>query len=143
MCYTDPSLSALHHALRASRRRLIVALIADRFLSYNQYFSCDSADGVEMIDASRLAREIVAIEEDIAVEAATGSRYHSVYTALIQTHLPKLHSIGVIEYQPDQKKVRPDQNFLALATTVAITSTVAQLFFDESLSEHSLGGPTS
>ena len=142
-CYTDPSLSALHHALRASRRRLIVALIADRMLSSSRYLSYDSADEVEMIDASQLAREIVAVEEDTGVDSATGSRYHNVYTALIQTHLPKLDSLGVIEYQSDQKKIRPDRDFLALATTVAITSPVAQLLFDESLSEHSLGGPRS
>lgn len=141
-CYTDQSLSALHHALRASRRRLIVALIADRMRSSNGHLSYNRANEAK-IDASQLAREIVAIEEDIAVEAATGSEYHTVYTTLTQTHLPKLNSLGVIEYQSDQKKVRPGQNFLALATAVSITSPVTQLLFDESISEHSLGGPSS
>lgn len=85
----------------------------------------------------------MAVEEDIAVDSATGSRYHSVYTTLIQTHLPKLDSLGVVEYQPDRKQIRPDQNFGAIAIVAAITAPIAQWLFDERLSDHSLGGPDS
>lgn len=140
-CYSDPSLSALHHALRASRRRLVVALVADQVLSSGGCVAYNAGDETETITASQLARRIVAIEEDVSVDSATGSQYHSVYTTLIQTHLPNLDNLGIIEYQPDRKQIRPDQNFGAVAIAAAVTAPVTQLLFDETLSEHSLGGP--
>lgn len=141
-CYTDPSLSALHHGLRASRRRLIVALLTDQILSSNRCLG-HLTDSTVTIDVSQLARGIVAIEEDVPMDAATGSLYRSVYTTLIQTHLPELDSLGVIEYESDRKRIHPAQNIIAMATIAAITTPAARLLFNESLSEHDLGGPTS
>ena len=141
--YTDPSLSAVHHALRASRRRLIVAIVSNRVGSSSRRVAGSDTESTATISVSQLARRIVAVEEDVAVDSATGSRYHSVYTTLIQTHLPKLDSLGVVEYQPDRKQIRPDQNFEAIAIVAAVTVPIAQWLFDETLSEHSLGGPDS
>lgn len=141
-CYTDPSLSALHHALRSSRRRLIIALVADRVLSSGD-LAVLPMNSTETMAVSRLTRGIVAIEQDIPVDSVAGPGYRSTYTTLIQTHLPKLDSLGVIEYQPDGKRIHPDQNFIAIATAAAITVPIAQLLFDGSISEHSLGGPSS
>jgi hypothetical protein len=142
-CYTDPSLSALHHALRSSRRRLIIALVVDRVLSSNGDLAVIPANSTKTMAVSRLTRGIVAIEQDIPVDSVAGPSYRSTYTTLIQTHLPKLDSLGVIEYQPDGKRIHPDQNFIAIATAAAITVPIAQLLFDESISEHSLGGPSA
>lgn len=142
-CYTDPSLSALHHALRSSRRRLIIALVAERGLSSNGDLTIMPMNSTETMAVSRLTREIVAIEQDIPVDSVAGAHYRSTYTTLIQTHLPALDSVGAIEYQQDRKRIHPDWNFTAMATAAAITVPVAQLLFDESISEHNLGGPAS
>lgn len=142
-CYTDPSLSALHHTLRSSRRRLIIALVVDQVLSSNPEQVDISMSSMETMTVSRLTRRIVAIEQGIPVDSAAGPDYRSTYTTLIQTHLPTLDRVGAIEYQPDGKRIHPDQNFTAIATAAAITAPIAQLLFDRSISEHDLGGPAS
>ena len=146
--YTDPSLSAIHHALRTPRRRLVIGLVAYRVLSPPDSMQSGarqtkptSPDGV--IGASQLAREITAIENNVPIEHATGEEYHNVYTALIQTHLPELDNLGAIEYDEDRKQIRPDQNLLAMVMVAAITSPVAQMLFHSALSEYNLGGPRS
>ena len=146
--YTDPSLSAIHHALRTSRRRLVIGLVAYRVLSSAESTQPGtiptkpaSPDGV--IGASQLAREITSIEENVPIEHATGDEYHNAYTALIQTHLPELDNLGAIEYDENRKQIRPDRNLLAMAIAAAITSPVAQMIFHNALSEHNLGGPRS
>lgn len=142
-CYTDSSLSALHHSLRSSRRRLIIALVADQVLSSNPAQVVMAMNSTETMTVSRLTRRIVSIEQDIPVDSVAGPGYRSTYTALIQTHLPALDTVGAIEYQQDGKRIQPDRNFTAMATAAAITAPVAQLLFDESISEHNLGGPAS
>ena len=141
--YTDPSLSALHHALRATRRRLIIALVLDQVATSDGYLLPQAVDAAETMKVSPLARGIVAIEQDVPVDSATGAPYHNAYTALIQTHLPELNRLGVIQYEPNRKRIRPDRNFAAMATVAAISSPIAIMFFDESISNHSLGGPPS
>lgn len=147
--YTDQSLSAIHHALRASRRRLVIGLVAYRTLSsshnyqHNTITSEKSTNRVVVVEASQLAREIVSIEDNISVDHATGERYHNVYTSLIQTHLPELDSLGAVEYDGDRKEVRPDRNLVALAMVAAITSPVAKMLFHSAISKHDLGGPKS
>lgn len=147
MCYSNQSLSAIHHGLRASRRRLVVGIVAYRTLSNNQgYYEPASleSDGVKKsVTVSVLAREIVSIEEGIPVKNATGKTYHNVYTALIQTHLPKLDKLGAINYEENRKLVTPDQNLIAMSIVAAVTSPISQTLFYSAISEHDLGGTGS
>ena len=127
--YTDQPLSAIYHSLRASRRRLVIGLLAHR--TTTEISSKDTTDTATTITVSvrQLAREIVAIEEGVVLEHATGEPYHNVYTALIQTHLPELDDVGAIKYDDDRKTVAPDRNLIALAVVAATTSPVAQMLF--------------
>ncbi|WP_425604920.1 DUF7344 domain-containing protein [Halobellus marinus] len=96
-----------------------------------------------LISVSQLAREVVSIEDDVPLSHATGDAYHNAYTTLIQTHLPKLDSLGAIKYDDDRKQVGPDQNLLAMAMVATTTSPVAQILFHNALSDHDLGGRQS
>ncbi len=146
--YTDQSLSVIHHALRASRRRLVVGLVAHRAIStasaHSKGESPRSTSTETVVTVRRLAKEIVSIEEDVSVNQATGDPYHNVYTALIQTHLPELKDVGAIKYDADRKEVKPDSNLIALAMTAAIVSPIAQMLFHNAVaSMHSESGLTS
>jgi hypothetical protein len=139
--YTNQSLSAIHHTLQASRRRIIIGLVSHRAISSTaldskQDTSKRAAWSVEAaVSVRQLSKEIVSIEEETSLEHATGDPYHNVYTALIQTHLPKLADIGVIEYDDDRKIVYPDHNLIALAIVASITSPVAQLLFHDAVAD--------
>lgn len=132
--YTDQSISTIHHALRAPRRRLAVAIVARRWIitdgSKNERQLVRSQD--ETISVRDLAREIVAIEEGIPADNVAGENYHAVYTALTQTHLPYLDDVGAIKYSPDRKTIRPDNNLTALTMVSVTTSPVAQILFNNS-----------
>jgi hypothetical protein len=85
--YTDQSISAIHHTLRSSRRRLAVVLVARRAIwsandpvQETQRTSKETDDEVAM-SVRQLAKEIVVIEENVTLEHATGDSYHNVYTA--------------------------------------------------------------
>jgi hypothetical protein len=136
--YTNQSLSVIHHALRASRRRLTISFVAHQALTTGQ----DTETGHTQLlntEASmtvrQIAKQIVAIEEDTPVAQTTGDAYHNVYTALIQTHLPKLDDIEAIHYDADRKKVVPAENLIALAMVAAITSPVAQMLFHDAVAD--------
>jgi hypothetical protein len=139
--YTDQSQSAVHHVLRASRRRLVIGLVAHRTISPDfptgggsaaQHPPSAASEGVSV---RQLAKEVVAIEEGIPTKQATGDDYHNVYTALIQTHLPELDDIGAIAYDGDRKTVEPDRNLLVLSMVAAITSPVVQMLFHTAVAE--------
>lgn len=137
--YTDCSISTIHHTLQASRRRLAIGLIAHRVITSASVDTAETAtmfrsqSSEPLVSVRQLAREIVSIEEDVSVENATGEPYHNVYTALIQTHLPKLDDVAVIEYDSNRKTITPDKNLLALSMVAAITSPVAQLLFHDAV----------
>ncbi len=135
--HTNHSLSIIHHALRASRRRLAVGLISHRTFSSGElrlddvYFQASNPEIV--ITVRQLAKEIVAIEEDISVDHATGDSYHNVYNALTQTHLPELDDVGAIIYHDDRKQISPASNLIVLSMVATITSPVAQMLFHNAL----------
>lgn len=130
--YTDLSLTAIHHALRASRRRLVIMLLTHSVATSNAESFHQHSDA-ECVSVRRLAKEIVTIEENVSLDHATGEPYHNVYTALIQTHLPELHDIDVVEYDDDRKVVAPDRNLFALSMVAAISSPVAQMLFHDAV----------
>lgn len=147
--YTDQSLSTIHHTLRAPRRRLAIALVAHRAVWYRERHDGTSpshdpgpSEG-NLVSVRQLAREIVSIEGDVSVEHASGEQYHNVYTALIQTHLPKLDDVGAVEYDSDRKLVGPDRNLYALAIAAAVTSPLAQVLFHNAVADLYSGGATS
>lgn len=139
--FTDQSQSSIHHALRASRRRLVVGLVAHRLISTinggtnDDQSEIDGISGDPVLTVRQLAKEIVSIEEGISIEHATGDEYHSVYTSLIQTHLSELDDVDAIEYDSDRKKVTPSTNLFALALVAAISSPMAQMLFHDAISD--------
>lgn len=144
----EQSISTIHHTLRSTRRRLAVLLIANKTL--DQLFTKDeqadsNQEDREPVELSvrDLAKEIVAIEQEISVERATGGAYHNVYTALTQVHLHRLDSIDAINYNPARKTIQPDHNLLALASVAASTSPLVQLLFNNSTTELYTGGSDS
>jgi phage tail tube protein FII len=142
--YTDQSLSTIHHALRASRRRLAVVLVAYRVIrtSATGTSTADEATTDEIeVSVRQIAKEIVVIEEETPPEQATGEPYHNRYNSLNQTHLPELDRVGAIEYNADRKQITPDRNLLALAMVAAITSPLAQTLFHAAVADLGQGGP--
>lgn len=53
-------------------------------------------------ELGELAEHIAARENDVSVEALSSKQRKSVYTALYQTHLPKLANVGVVQYDRDR-----------------------------------------
>ncbi|WP_435151845.1 DUF7344 domain-containing protein [Haladaptatus sp. DFWS20] len=72
------------------------------------------------VELGELAEQIAAWENNIDVETVSPEQRKSVYSALYQTHLPKLENIGIVTYNRDSKRVSftdSAQNFeLYLAT---------------------------
>jgi len=87
-----------------------------------------------------LSREIVAIEQEVPLDHATGKSYHNVYTSLTQSHLDRLDAIEAIRYDPDRKTVEPDHNLLALASVATSASPLIRLLFRDSTAELDTGG---
>ena len=145
--HTDHSLSVIHHALRASRRRLAVSLVSHRTFSAgrlqpdNAHLQASNSEVV--VTVRQLAKEIAAIEENISVDHATGDSYHNVYNALTQTHLPELDDVGAIIYDADRKKVSPASNLIVLSMVAAITSPVARMLFHNAVAGIHGGETTS
>lgn len=57
-------------------------------------------------ELGELAEQVAAWENDTTVTEVSSSQRKSVYSALHQTHLPKLEAAGVLEYDADQSIVR-------------------------------------
>ncbi|MDZ7745640.1 MAG: hypothetical protein U5K28_03615 [Halobacteriales archaeon] len=66
--------------------------------------SCD-----EPISTGDLAARVAAWEYDVPYEQVTNQQRKRVYTSLHQTHLPKMASIGLLEYDPGRSTVQPDR----------------------------------
>ena len=54
-----------------------------------------------------LSRRIAAWENDVDVSAVSSKQRKRVYTALHQTHLPRLDDYGVVEYDRDRGRIQP------------------------------------
>lgn len=82
-------------------------------------------------------------ERIAAVEAGTTpaprDRRESVYNALHQTHMPKLASFGLIEYDGDRKTVRPRKESRQLSQYMD-TVTVAGVTWGEYYRTLGIGG---
>jgi DNA-binding transcriptional ArsR family regulator len=56
-----------------------------------------------------LSRYTAAWENDVEPTAVSSAQRKRVYTALHQTHLPRLDEYGIIEYDPDRGSVTPQR----------------------------------
>ncbi|MFB6082653.1 MAG: hypothetical protein ABEJ94_00220 [Halorientalis sp.] len=81
--------SDVHHLLSNARRRETLTVLWRR---------------PEAVTLRELSEQIAATEAGIT--PAPRPLRESVYNALHQTHLPKLHEFGLVEYDPDRKLVR-------------------------------------
>lgn len=54
---------------------------------------------------NELAQQIAAMENDVEVDELTSQQQKRVYVSLYQTHLPKLESMGIIDYDQDEGRV--------------------------------------
>jgi hypothetical protein len=60
----------------------------------------------DSMSVTELSRVIAAWENETTVEELSYDDRKTVYTALLQTHLPKLDEMGVVEYDASRKRVR-------------------------------------
>lgn len=131
------TLSTIHHALRSSRRRTAIILLANVMFKTGTggiFPECCNAE--RSISVRTLSRQIVAIDQEVPVENATGDAYHNVYTSLIQTHLPRLDAIDAINYDSERKIIHPDKNLLGLAVMAVIFTPITTLLFDAETVDH-------
>jgi len=56
----------------------------------------------ETVQLSELAEQVAAWENDIAVDAISAAERKRVYTALYQSHLPKLDDAGIVDYNQNR-----------------------------------------
>lgn len=101
---TSPSRDEVFDAVKNLRRRYV--------LYYLQRYGGP-------VDLGELAEQIAAWENDAAVSEVSPSERKSVYSALHQTHLPKLESAGVLRYDADRSLVRATDSFAELEMQLA------------------------
>jgi len=81
----------------------------------------DSADGP--VSVRELVTDVAAHEEGTTPDTVSQDHYKRVHVASLQTHLPKLDSVGVIDYDRDERTV---------ALTDAASELLPHLEFDGS-----------
>ncbi|MDT3434266.1 hypothetical protein [Haloarcula sp. 1CSR25-25] len=77
-------------------------------------------DPDETITVRELAKQIAAVEQGVSIHAVANDEYRTVYTNLVQHHLPDLREGSVIAYNRDRQIVSPGPNAEALAVMAAI-----------------------
>ena len=105
-------LSTLHHALRATRRRIVISIVANT--------------PEPPVSVRELARRIAAHEENVSLDQATGEPYRNAYNALSQTHLPTLAEANIIIYNRDRQVVMPGRQIVVAEMMVALGPSVVQ-----------------
>ncbi|SER20439.1 DUF7344 domain-containing protein [Natrinema salaciae] len=61
----------------------------------------------DRLDIGDLSQEIAAWEDDLAFEEVSSTDRKRVYTALQQSHLPKMDNAGVLEFDRDRGTIEP------------------------------------
>jgi len=115
--HEEAVLSTLHHALRATRRRVVIVTLAE--------------EQDQFVSVRDLAKQIAAEEENVPLERATGEPYRNAYNALSQTHLPMLSDADIIIYDSDRQVVAPGKQILAAKMLVALGPSVVQTLLRE------------
>jgi len=118
--FETATLSTLHHALRAARRRSVILLLTE---------SPDLP-----LSVRELARQIAALEQNVPLNEATGEPYRNVYNALSQTHLPMLADAEVVIYDSDRQTVAPGEQIVAAAVLVSLGPAVIRALHSHRIS---------
>ncbi|WP_435179757.1 DUF7344 domain-containing protein [Halorussus sp. AFM4] len=71
------------------------------------------------VELGELAEQIAAWENDATVSEVSPGQRKSVYSALHQTHLPKLEAAGVLRYDPDRSLVKSTEEAAKLDLQLA------------------------
>jgi len=80
-------------------RDLVFDVLKNRRRRYALHYLRRADDTVQL---SELAEQVAAWENDIAVDAISAAERKRVYTALYQSHLPKLDDAGIVEYNQNR-----------------------------------------
>jgi hypothetical protein len=80
-------------------RDLVFDVLKNRRRRYALHYMRHADDSVQL---SELAEQVAAWENDITVEAITAAERKRVYTALYQSHLPKLDDAGIVDYNQNR-----------------------------------------
>lgn len=90
----------LHQVLSVTRRRLAIDILANRS---------------EPISLEALARAVARQEEE--VDATSQEAIERTMITLHHRHLPKMDDIGVIEYDPDERRVASESTLAELSSS--------------------------
>lgn len=99
----DISEADFHQLLSVKRRRLAIDILADRSEPISLEALARAVTKQEGVDATSQEEKVSATSEK-AIEQAMITLHHH--------HLPKMDDIGVIEYDPDERRVA-SESFLA------------------------------
>jgi hypothetical protein len=101
---TTPSREEVFDAVKNLRRRYV--------LYYLQRYG-------GRVELGELAEQVAAWENDTTVSEVSPSQRKSVYSALHQTHLPKLEAAGVLRYDAERSIVRASDTAAGLDMQLA------------------------
>lgn len=116
------NLSEGFRLLKAHRRRRVV-----------WYMSQVSSD--EEITVRELAKQIAAAEQDTVPRQVVNTDYRTVYTNLVQHHLPALARANVVRYHQDRQIVKPGPNLSALTMMLGVAIPSVYLLLTTDLEE--------
>ena len=86
-----------------------------------RYIICYVAVEAEPVPWRELAEQIAAWEDDTTREQVPGSKYQSVYNSLYQSHLPRLASAGLVEYDQSENLVYATDRLAEVESVVSST----------------------
>lgn len=109
VAYSDELCISEVFALLGNERRLLV-------IRYLSLFEPGTA-----VEVRHIARVVRAIETDTSPRHVSTSSYESAYNSLIQTHLPRLATRGLIKYDEQRKEVSVTPKLDQYALISAVT----------------------
>lgn len=80
-------------------RDLVFDVLKNRRRRYALHYLKQQEDSVQLSD---LAEQVAAWENNTTVDAISAAERKRVYTALYQSHLPKLDDVGIIQYNQNR-----------------------------------------
>ncbi|MFC7141826.1 MULTISPECIES: hypothetical protein [Halobacteriales] len=113
MSVTEGYKPAEVHALLGNQRRFLVVEYLSMFDS-----------GVD-VEVRHVARVIRAVETGTPPHRIGADEYESAYNGLIQRHLPRLASAGLVEYDEQRKEIRVTDRLNQYAMVCAFTKSVS------------------
>lgn len=93
-----PSADSANHEMELSRD-LVFDVLKNRRRRYALHYLKQQEGSVKLSD---LAEQVAAWENDTTIGAISAAERKRVYTALYQSHLPKLDDAGIVEYNQNR-----------------------------------------